>query len=209
MSNLVLGCIPSTMDGSEKIFGVSDVFEIPESYSYEDVLPPVLNQGEHQICVPCTVSAYLNWKENLKDGSNKDNKVKLFDIYKSRSNGGDGMTYKDALKYLHKKGVKSDSGVLQINSYGRVMSIMMLKYALIMNGPCFGALPVYSDNCDFWRQRGYGDNLIGYHAIALVGYNKDGIIIRNSWGRSFCDNGYTTIPYDEFETLMEIWTVME
>lgn len=208
MKELVLGCIPSVMDGSEKVFGVSDEFSIPDSYSYEDCLPPVLDQGAAQICVPCTLSAYLNWRANLNDGSNRDNGIKMYDIYRSRTNSGEGMSYKDALKYLRKTGVKSKLGVLSIKTYGRVMSVMMLKYALVMNGPCFGALPVFSDDCDFWNKKA-GDKLLGYHAIALVGYNENGIVIRNSWGEDFCDNGYTTIPYEEFNKILEIWTVIE
>jgi hypothetical protein len=207
MKDLILGCIPSTMDGSEKIFGVSEEITLPESYSYVDVLPSVLNQGQDQICVPCTISSYLNWKKNLEDGTSKDNDISLFEIYRSRTNYGEGMTYKDALKYLRKNGVKSDAGRLYISQYGRVMSELMLKYAIIMNGPCFGALPVYSDRDCFWR-KGYGDNLQGYHAIALVGYNKEGFVIRNSWGKSFGDDGYVTIPYNEFNELIEIWTIM-
>lgn len=206
MENLVLGCIPSKMDGSEKIFSASEKQRLPESYSYKENMSPVLDQGFEQICVPCTVSSYLNWRENLKDGSTKDNKVNLKQIYKSRENRGDGMTFKDALKFLHNNGVDSNAGVLKINSYGRVMSSVMLKAAIVMNGPCFGALPVYSDYCDFWVNRGQG--LQGYHAIAIVGYNENGFIIRNSWGKSFCEDGYTVIPYDEFKKLIEIWTVM-
>lgn len=208
MKDLVLGCIPSTMDGSEKVFGVGDEITIPDTYSYIDFLPKILNQGADQICVPCTVSSYLNWKENLKDGINKDNKISLFEIYRSRTNCGEGMTFKDALSFLKKKGVKSDVGRLQISQYGRVLSLMMLKYALIMNGPCFGALPVYSDRDEFWRKE-YSEGFMGYHAIAIVGYNEKGFIIRNSWGTSFGDNGYVIIPYDEFDELIEIWTVME
>ena len=208
MKDLVLGCIPSTMDGSEYIFGTNKPMEIPNEYSYKRFLPKVIDQGSDQICVPCTVSSYLNWKENLKDGSKEDIKVSLFEIYRNRSNHSDGMTYKDALGYLKKKGVKTDAGRMYINKYGRVMSELMLKYARIMNGPCFGALPVYSDRDDFWNEY-YGDNLIGYHAIALIGYNEKGFIIRNSWGVSFGDDGYVTIPYDEFNKLIEIWTVME
>lgn len=208
MKNLVLGCIPSTMDGSEIIFGVNETQTLPETYSYEDIMCPVLNQGSAQICVPCTVSAYLNWKENLKDGSSKDNNIKLQDIYRSRTNYGEGMTYKDALKYLNKNGVKSNNGILKIDAYGLVTNPLMLKMALIMNGPCFGALPVFNNNCKFWQQN-HGDSLQGYHAIAIVGYDEDGFIIRNSWGRSFCRKGYTTIPYEEFNRLIEIWTVIK
>jgi hypothetical protein len=194
--------------GSEKIFGVGQEPTIPDSYSYRDFLVKVLNQGSEQICVPCTVSSYLNWKENLKDGINKDNKISLYEIYRSRSNDGEGMTYKDALNYLRKKGVKSNVGRIYISEYGRVMSSMMLKYALIMNGPCFGALPVYSERDRFWEKKN-GDYLQGYHAIAIVGYNEEGFIIRNSWGESFADKGYVVLPYDDFNELIEIWTIIE
>ncbi len=208
MRDLVLGCIPSKMDGSERIFSVEEEVTLPSYYSYVDTLPSVLDQGSEQICVPCTVSSYLNWRENLRVGSIKDNGVSLYEIYRSRTNNGEGMTYKDALSYLRKKGVKSDVGRLHIKQYGRVMSIMMLKYAIIMNGPCFGALPVFSDRDKFWKKT-YGDIFMGYHAIAIVGYDEEGFIIRNSWGDNFGDNGYVTIPYNDFKELIEIWTVME
>ena len=98
MKDIVLGCIPSTMDGSEKIFGLDNTPTIPNEYTYVDNLPDVLDQGSAQICVPCTVSSYLNWKKNLEDGIVKDNSVYLYEIYRSRTNIGEGMTYKDALK---------------------------------------------------------------------------------------------------------------
>lgn len=208
MRDLVLGCIPSKMDGSERIFSVEEEVTLPSYYSYVDTLPSVLDQGSEQICVPCTVSSYLNWRENLRVGSIKDNGISLYEIYRSRTNNGEGMTYKDALNYLRKKGVKSDKGRLYIKQYGRVMSSMMLKYAIIMNGPCFGALPVFSDRDKFWKKT-YGDIFMGYHAIAIVGYDEEGFIIRNSWGDNFGDNGYVTIPYNDFNELMEIWTVIE
>ena len=77
MKNIVL-C--GSMKVKDKIFEVEENIVIPDSYSYRDVLTNVLNQGNQQICVPCTLSAYLNWKENLKDGSNKDNKIKLINL---------------------------------------------------------------------------------------------------------------------------------
>jgi hypothetical protein len=34
------------------------------------------------------------------------------------------------------------------------------------------------------------------HAITIVGYNKDGFIIKNSWGKDWGDKGYATVSYD-------------
>lgn len=36
----------------------------------------------------------------------------------------------------------------------------------------------------------------GGHAVTIVGYNDEGFIIKNSWGRSWGDHGYAVISYD-------------
>jgi Papain family cysteine protease len=36
----------------------------------------------------------------------------------------------------------------------------------------------------------------GGHCVAIVGYNKDGFIIKNSWGKGWADKGYATISYN-------------
>lgn len=208
MKEIMFGFKASEIDGSEKIFNGDEKIELPERYTYKPYLPKVLDQGERSICVPCTMSAYLNWRENLKDGTKKDNNISLEDIYNSRTNIGEGMTYKAAFKYLRHNGVKSDNGKLKIGSYGRVLNAMSLKYAIVMNGPCFGALPVYNTDPDFWIKKA-GDDLMGYHAISIVGYDEKGFFIRNSWGRSFADNGYTYIDEKDLDTMLELWTIID
>lgn len=203
----VFGYVPSTLNGTEHIFGVSNAVDLPSEYTYRNFMAPIIDQGSLSICVPCSVSAYLNWRENLKDGSSKDNKVALMDIYGSKTNYGEGMTFKDAFHYLRHNGVKSNSGILGIDSYGMIKSLTDLKYAIVMNGPCVGALKVYSDRPKFWLKQA-GDQYMGGHAISIVGYDKNGIIIRNSWGTAFGDMGYTHMPYDEFDNFLELWTVI-
>lgn len=202
------GFVKSVIDGSEIIFGSPAEETIPEKYSYREFLPNVIDQGALSICVPCSLSAYLNWKINIESGDVKDNSVQLFEIYKSRTNNGEGMTFKDAFKFLRHGGVSTNSGKVSIGTYGKINSINDLKSAIALNGPCFGALPVYNDRCEFWKKEGR-DRLTGYHAISIVGYDEDGFIIRNSWGDKYCDNGYTKIKYDDFNKLIEIWTVID
>jgi hypothetical protein len=114
MSNVCFGFKPSTIDGSETIFKGSDKIELPDSYTYKPYLPSVVDQGNMEICVPCTMAAYLNWRENLKEGVTKDNKISMNEIYSSRTNSGEGMTYKDAFKFLRHNGVNSKNGKLKI-----------------------------------------------------------------------------------------------
>ena len=202
------GFVPSKMDGTEVKFKKIKDFEIPEEYSYINYLPSVIDQGNRPICVPCSISAYINWNINVDTGDNKvDNKVNLDEIYDSKTtNGNNGMTFKDALRFLKHKGVTTKEGKEKIDRYAIVGSELCLKQAIILNGPCIGGLPVYNSRLtEFW-ETSYGD-YEGGHAIAIVGYNKDGFIIRNSWGRNYGTDGYSVIPYDDFDKFMEIWTI--
>lgn len=205
------GFEPSVIDGTEHVFGATGMpfsDNLPRRYSFRKFLPGVLNQGAESICVPCSISAYLNWRENLPTGSKKDNKIDYHEIYNIRTNRGEGMTFKEAFHYLRHHGVTSKSGNLQIKEYAMVKSSLQLKAAIVMNGPCVGALPVYSDRPEFWN-RMPGDGFYGYHAISIVGYNDKGFVIRNSWGQGFADGGYTTIKYEEFNKLLEVWTIID
>lgn len=196
------------MDGTEHVFGDGmEIASLPEKYSYKNFLPEVLDQGTDPICVPCSVSAFLNWKENLEEGKKVDNKIDYFEIYNYRQGKGDGMTFKEALQYLRHHGVKSKAGKLTINEYAVIKSTFALKLALVANGPCLGALPVYNYTDKFW-QKMYGDTIQGYHAISIVGYDEKGFIIRNSWGNSFGKNGYTSISEEEIGKFLELWTIV-
>ena len=202
------GFVPSKMDGTETKFKKIRDFEIPIEYSYKKYLPSVIDQGNKPICVPCSLSAYINWVINTDTGENKvDNEVNLQEIFDSSSvKSSEGMTFKDGLKFLKHEGVSTKEGVETIDRYAAIGSMICLKQALILNGPCVGALPVYDSRViEFWDSA-YGD-YEGGHAVAIVGYNEDGFIIRNSWGRSYGDNGYSIIPYDDFNKFMEIWTI--
>lgn len=205
--NVNFGFIKSEMDGTEHMFGAPESQRLPESYSYRMFLPRVLNQGSEPICVPCSVSAWLNWRENLETGSRRDNKIDYHEIYKIRTNDGEGMTYKEALHYLRHHGVKSDVGNLKIGEYAMVRNYDSLRAAIVMNGPCLGALPVYGDRPAFWDKLPR-DGFYGFHAISIVGYDKRGFIIRNSWGTGFGDGGYTVLPYEDFNRFLEIWTII-
>lgn len=202
----------SKIDGSELKFEEQNGLRVPNEYSYIKYLPDVLNQGQQPICVPCSVSTFINWKLNAENGDNKvNNKVDLNAIYDSRTDKSDddGMTFKDAFHYLRHNGVKTNEGNIKIGRYAKIGSIIQLKQAIVVNGPCFGALPVWNSVRDNFWKKAYGDSLEGGHAIAIVGYNEEGFIIRNSWGQSYGNEGNVLIPYEDFDTFLELWTVIE
>lgn len=208
--NRALGCAPSKMDGTEHVFTVKESLDLPEEYSYVDFMSKVLDQGQDPICVACSVSAYINWKKNMETGAKDDhftgmNQLKKF--FYAAGGGPEGMTFKDALRYVRHNGMETKEGVVKIREYALTRNIFALKHALIMNGPCLGALPVYDMTYpEFWRNR--TGEFYGGHAISIVGWTKTGFIIRNSWSKSFGNKGYVEIPYIEFGNFYEVWTIV-
>ena len=84
-----------------------------------------------------------------------------------------------------------------------------MKTALYTNGPCYITVPVYHYGKQMWQQRENLTELLGAHAMTLVGYNEDGFIVRNSWGEDWGDHGYTIFPYGDWGLHWEAWTTID
>lgn len=84
-----------------------------------------------------------------------------------------------------------------------------LKHALVTEGPCWASFPSYSNNWPtFWKPKNQGDKG-GGHAVAVVGYNSEGFILRNSHGPEWNGNGHVVWPYADFDAHWEIWTIVD
>lgn len=199
------GCLPSKLDGTEHVVNVDSKIVLPDEFSLRDVMPPVRDQGNTQTCVCQSLTAMLDFLHNSKVGTDgKCNNYSINDLYRQRSNyPQEGMSIKEAMKILKDKGLNGE----KINSYALVPSAEVMKRVLVSFGPVAVGFPVYSDNDPyFWRS---GRDYAGGHCTLCVGYNKKGFIIRNSWGTSWADHGYITIPYDEYEdAVFEAWTAI-
>ena len=204
-----LGCKLSKLDGTEQIYSIKQGIKIPEAYTYEPYMSPVLNQGNESTCVPCSISAHLNWNHNITVKTNKvDNGINIKEIYSIRADkNAEGMTIKEALHYLYKHGVSTKVGPMKIRKYALLKSELSLKQAILMNGPCLAALRVYNFGYEFW-DKNLGEYQ-GGHCISIIGWNKNGFIIRNSWGASWGNKGYTLIPYEDFSQILEMWTIID
>ena len=209
MGKIYLGCKPSVLNGTEKVFQPSKTLVLPGEYSFQNQMPPVLNQGSTNMCVTYAVASHIDWNINMdKKTKCKDNNVDRKSIYSARTVAGDnGMTIKEAMTYVKNTGVKTNIGLVKIDNCAKIGSVDALKQAVVANGPCVGGLMCYGDYTEFWK-KGFGQPL-GGHAISIVGYTKDGFIIRNSWGTSYGKGGYALMKYADFSNFFELWTIID
>ena len=191
------GFIESSYDERDIILGYPIGFELPSICDYSYTIGKVKNQGSTMKCVPYSLSYVLELQNKL---NGEEVEVDIDAIYNSRTNDGEGMGIRDALKYIKSNGYRDKN----IISYCRLNSIMAIKYSLLINGPCILALPVYSDRVDFWN----GDDYQGGHAICCVGYNKDNLILLNTWGKNFGDRGKCYLPIEDINNIIEAWGIV-
>lgn len=170
---------------------------LPQSFNLSNMTYPMFNQGNRGICASCSMTDTLRYIDDLKK---KNREFPRDYFYEQRSNKKqDGMTIRECMDIAKSKGF--------IKSFGKLQSINDIKTALAIHSPviittrCYEMIP---GQYDFWRPNG---ELRGGHATVLVGYNKDGFILKNSWGKYYGNEGYTIFPYEDFKYLMEAWTI--
>ena len=203
----LLGCNKSILDGTDSKLMSEKTLDLPVNYDYRPFMTKIQSQNGNR-CVCFSTIAALDWRLNMKDGTydfNGFNPDEIYDIRADKS-GDNGMTFKEDLTYCRNHGVKFKKGTYKIGQFAKVGSIEMVKYALIENGVVLFAVPVYNtDREDFWNKDG---DIQGGHAMCFVGYNKDGFILRNSWGENYGNKGYAILPYKDFSQVWEIWTLL-
>ena len=148
---------------------------------------------------------------------------------------GDGMCIRDALKTIRKYGdcyysdcpgnTDLQESMEKINkdvenyrnlayphrvkSYYRATTAADIKTALMHYGPvvvsmtCKDGAKIVDDIYVYED----GAKSIGRHCVLIVGWNKFGWIIQNSWGESYASDGYFTLPFSV--KLNEAWGVVD
>lgn len=110
--------------------------------------------------------------------------------------------YQDALKH-------------QILYYYRICALEDIRLSLSRGYPVICGIQVYeSFEGEQAETTGYvpmpqtGERYLGGHAIAILGYDKDYFICRNSWGKAWGDGGYFYLTPEYFSKLgSDFWTI--
>jgi C1A family cysteine protease len=188
----------------DNIAELAKSMDLPTEYDFTEYLNiNCKDQGGDPVCVPYSIALSLETRKTLE--GIRDFWIDTNDIF---SHGGtdEGMMIRDALSYMKKTGYKTkDSNSREkISYYGKLNSHYAIRQSVYINGPCIMGLPVHNlDKDDFWN----GDEFYGGHAIACVGWDKEGLILMNSWGNEFGYEGKCTLPYEDCSsTILECWT---
>jgi hypothetical protein len=195
-----------------------DVFKCPKTLDWTNHLQPVRNQGVQGTSLTQVGACMLEWKSRKL---NKES-IKLSPqfIFNQRKDKTDQMMCgRELMKLMTEVGTCSEKlcpyGSLKnpivdtdrqfkIKGYARVRTINTLKMALNVVGPCLITFPVFNHTAFMWKQH-KEEEILGGHALAVIGYNSTGFILRNSWGKYWEKKGHCIYPYSDWGYHEEIW----
>jgi C1A family cysteine protease len=165
---------------------------------------------------------FLYYFERLAEGTVKeDSGAEIRDGMKVLA--GQGVCPESIWPYIIQKFTKKPgkeainaAANYRILQYQRVNNLDELKAALVDGQPVVFGFNVYqSFEADEVAKTGMvpmpadGEQLLGGHAVLAVGYDdeKGYVMVRNSWGEDWGDQGYFYMPYEVFNKLvMDMWT---
>lgn len=209
---------------------VNPKFDLPLKLDYRTEMPPAWDQGPDGACSAFAAAGMKQWQEYKNYNLDLKETLSQFFVYNLRDNyPSSGMYPRNTMNILKIYGIPLKKSfdrkwvnvknipekVLDeaknhiIQGYAKISTIDGLKKSLYKNGPCYGAFPVYNGGTSFWKPSFGKTKILGGHAVSIVGYNKKGFIIRNSWGTDWGDNGHTIYPYEDWGSHWELWSTID
>jgi cathepsin B len=106
---------------------------------------------------------------------------------------------------------KGDFMKYKVSEHGQLDTIEDAKASLVKYGPIEAAFMVYDDFISYKGgvYRRTSENLLGGHAVKILGWSKDEIgeywIVANSWGTGWGEEGTFKIGFGECEFESQLW----
>lgn len=200
--------VPSELKRSQ-IFTAAKNFEAPKELILTGYCVPADDQGDKPWCA---AYAAANYAENLlwrKRGYHTEIAPAPLYEYAKKIDGSpttDGTYLECTLRALVKYG-HFDSTVCKIKTIGGGFfnnadsALMDVKYAIHRYGVCMAGFNITDEwyTPDRGVIRGKLNNPVGGHAVLIVGYDEDGVLIQNSWGKRYGRNGIVYLTNNAFK----------
>lgn len=117
-----------------------------------------------------------------------------------------GMSYKEAFEIILRDGMYVGPAHIFAKGYCRIPTPQQLRQYLIAHGPALLALPVYDlARTEFWEPTAA---LQGYHGIAAIGFNAQGVEVLNSYGAEWGVRGRATLSWGMYDQVREAWGLL-
>lgn len=179
------------------IVEISKETSLPEEYRIP--MGQIYDQGSSSMCAVYALS------DLIARGYDVSKPFDLKEFYNHRTTK-EGMALDELMDIGANHGFNSKEGNFKLREFFRVGTVDSIKKAIVSMFGVVAGMPVYSYDSNFWKSNG---KLLGYHAVSLIGYDKHGLILKNSWGSSWGNNGYSTIPYSDVQdSVIEAWALI-
>ena len=202
--------------------------DLPKEFFIKDI--PIKNQGGSPTCVAHVLSEIVEfhtYKDNMK--YNQFSTEFIYGCRDSSKYKEEGMYLREGLKVLSDYGdvlysdLKGNSDTAEkanqrvwenfeeltlkaapykISAYYKISTLKELKTAIYADGPVAASLKWYKCYKIHKGLYVYNSNS-SYtpHAVLVVGWTDNCLILQNSWGKYWGDKGYFLVPIDDMKNL--------
>lgn len=219
------GLILSDKDIRDYRLAKNIIFDLPTEFKLEKI--PIKNQKNIPTCTAHSLASLVEYHTKKENG--KYFKYSTDFIYGNRNEKlyiDEGMSLRDGLNVLYNYGdvlykdcpgnsfyikakekVKNLSNIetnnSNISAYYKINSLDELKYSLFNDGPVVASMKIFNNFALVDGIYAYDDkNDYSYHAVLIVGYDKDKLIIQNSWGSTWGKKGYFYIDIEDADSII-------
>lgn len=223
MDKYIYGCRPSPFDIRDHRVRAVCTQALPEEFQLDFSDIAIKNQKSVSSCVAHAMSTILEYhakgKYTLSTNFIYGIRKRLFaqegkgmylrDACKIVTTYGDPVeedcpgnteipnVYDIASRALDNEEIMRSAADFRTKSYYKCDTIEDVKAALCNYGPILASVKWYDDFkvskgvLTGGKSKGYG-----YHAIVIYGYNSQGFLCQNSWGKYWGDKGRFILPYE-------------
>lgn len=193
--------VPRDLEELPTLMFAYSEFKAPNTIDLRDYCTKTEDQGTKPACAAYAASGFAEnilWRK--LDKPIQIEPLPLYDYAKKHDGqpNTDGTTLDAILKAVLDVTGYFDKSICHIKM---LRNTQVVKYAVHKFGCCLLGMMVTEEwyNCNRNKSmiKGDGSKTLGGHAVLCCGYNRDGLIIQNSWGVDWGDYGFALITWDE------------